>query len=106
MKQERDYEYDAPIKPFAFRSIDLSPASQGFLCEPDRYRHLETSKFKKVIHTFSWYDLKNNFLGYWVISDNLKNIEEIKFDKEGKIFSVSRTCSEFNNNNIGELIWE
>ena len=49
MKQERDYEYDAPIKPFAFRSIDLSPASQGFLCEPDRYRHLETSKFKKVI---------------------------------------------------------
>ena len=29
-----------------------------------------------------------------------------KFDREGKIFSVSRTCSEFNNNNIGELVWE
>ena len=64
------------------------------------------SKFKKTIHTFSWYDVKNNFLGYWVISNNSKNIEEIKFDREGKIFSVSRTCSEFNNNNIGELVWE
>ena len=63
------------------------------------------SKFKKVIHTFSWYDVKNNFLGYWVISNNSKNIEEIKFDREGKIFSVSRICSKFNNNNIGELIW-
>ena len=75
-----------------------------------RYRlsNYETkkSKFKKVIHTFSWYDVKNNFLGYWVISDDLKNIEEIKFDREGKNFSVSRTCSEFNNNNIGELVWE
>ena len=64
------------------------------------------NKFKKAIHTFSWYDVKNNFLGYWVISDDSKNIEEIKFDREGKIFSVSRTCSEFNNNNIGELVWE
>ena len=64
------------------------------------------NKFKKAIHTFSWYDVKNNFLGYWVISDDLKNIEEIKFDREGRIFSVSRTCSEFNNNNIGELVWE
>ena len=64
------------------------------------------NKFNKAIHTFSWYDVKNNFLGYWVISNNSKNIEEIKFDREGKIFSVSRTCSEFNNNNIGELVWE
>ena len=64
------------------------------------------NKFKKTIHTFSWYDVKNNFLGYWVISDDSKNIQEIKFDIEGKIFSVSRTCSEFNNNNIGELVWE
>ena len=64
------------------------------------------NKFKKAIHTFSWYDVKNNFLGYWVISNNSKNIEEIKFDREGKIFSVSRTCSEFNKNNIGELVWE
>ncbi len=64
------------------------------------------NRFKKTIYTFSWYDVKNNFLGYWVISDNLKNIEEIKFDREGKIFSVSRICSKFNNNNIGELIWE
>ena len=64
------------------------------------------SKFKKTIHTFSWYDVKNNFLGYWVISNNSKNIEEIKFDREGKFFSVSRACSEFNNNNIGELVWE
>ena len=64
------------------------------------------NKFKKAIHTFSWYDVKNNFLGYWVISNNSKNIEEIKFDREGKIFSVSRACSEFNNNNIGELVWE
>jgi len=45
-------------------------------------------------------------LGYWVISDNLKSIEEIKFDKEGKMFSVTRACSEFNSSNIGELIWE
>ena len=64
------------------------------------------NKFKKTIHTFSWYDVKNNFLGYWVISDDSKNIEEIKFDREGRIFSVSRACSEFNNNNIGELVWE
>ena len=64
------------------------------------------NKFKKAIHTFSWYDVKNNFLGYWVISDDSKNIEEIKFDREGRIFSVSRTCSEFNNNNIGELVWK
>ena len=47
------------------------------------------NKFKKTIHTFSWYDVKNNFLGYWVVSDNAKSIEEIKFDREGKIFSVS-----------------
>ena len=64
------------------------------------------SKFKKTVHTFSWYDLKDNFLGYWIISENSKKIEEIKFDREGRIFSVSRTCSEFNNNNIGELVWE
>ena len=64
------------------------------------------NKFKKAVHTFSWYDVKNNFLGYWVISDDSKNIEEIKFDREGKIFSVNRICSTFNNNNIGELVWE
>ena len=64
------------------------------------------NKFKKAIHTFSWYDVKDNFLGYWVISNNSNNIEEIKFDREGKIFSVSRPCSKFNNNNIGELVWE
>ena len=64
------------------------------------------NKLRKTIHAFSWHDVKNNFLGYWVISDDSKNIEEIKFDREGRIFSVSRTCSEFNNNNIGELVWE
>ena len=65
------------------------------------------SKFKKTLHTFSWYDLKDNFLGYWIMSDDLKNIEEVKFDRKGKIFSVGRICSVFkNNNNIGELIWE
>ena len=64
------------------------------------------SKFKKTVHTFSWYDAKNNFLGYWVISDDSKNVEEIKFDREGKMFSITRTCSEFNNGNIGELVWE
>ena len=64
------------------------------------------NKFKQNIHTFSWHDMKNNFLGYWVISDDSKKIEEIKFDKEGKIFTVSRICSEFINNSIGELIWE
>ena len=64
------------------------------------------NKFKETIHSFSWYDLKNNFLGYWVMSDDSKKIEEIKFDKEGKIFTVSRICSEFINNSIGELIWE
>ena len=66
----------------------------------------KNNKFKKTVHTFSWYDVKNNFLGYWVISDDSKKIEEIKFDREGRIFSVSRTCSEFKNNNIGELVWE
>ena len=75
-----------------------------------RYRlsNYETkrSKFKKTVHTFSWYDAKNNFLGYWIISDDLKSIEEIKFDREGKMFSVTRTCSEFNSGNIGELVWE
>ena len=64
------------------------------------------NKFKQNIHTFSWHDMKNNFLGYWVMSDDSKKIEEIKFDKEGKIFTVSRICSEFINNSIGELIWE
>ena len=63
------------------------------------------NKFKKTIHTFSWYDVKNNFLGYWVISNDSKNIEEIKFDREGKVFSVNSVCSEFNNDNIGELVW-
>lgn len=73
-----------------------------------RLSNYETKKgkFKETIHTFSWYDLKDNFLGYWVMSDDSKNIEEIKFDRNGEIFSVSSTCSEFNNNNIGELIWE
>ena len=75
-----------------------------------RYRlsNYETkkSKFKKTVRTFSWYDVKDNFLGYWVISDDSKNVEEIKFDREGKMFSVTRTCSEFNNGNIGELVWE
>ena len=65
------------------------------------------SKFKKIIHTFSWYDLENNFLGYWIISNDSKNIEEIKFDRNGKIFSVNRICSIFKkNDNIGELIWK
>ena len=64
------------------------------------------NKFKKNVHTFSWYDVKDNFLGYWVISDDLKIIEEIKFDREGKMFSVTRVCSEFNSGNIGELVWE
>ena len=75
-----------------------------------RYRlsNYETkrSKFKKTVHTFSWYDVKDNFLGYWVISDDSRSVEEIKFDKEGEMFSVTRTCSEFNNSNIGELVWE
>ena len=75
-----------------------------------RYRlsNYETkkNKFKKTVHTFSWYDVKGNFLGYWVISDDSKNVEEIKFDREGKMFSVTRTCSEFNNGYIGELVWE
>ena len=64
------------------------------------------NKFKKTVHTFSWYDMKNNFLGYWIVSDDSKNIVEIKFDKNGDSFSVSRICSVLNNNNIGELIWE
>ena len=64
------------------------------------------NKFKQNIHTFSWYDMKNNFLGYWVMSDDSKKIEEIKFDIDGKIFSVNRSCSKFKNNNIGELVWE
>jgi len=50
-----------------------------------RYRlsNYETkkSKFKKTVHTFSWYDVKDNFLGYWVISDDSRNVEEIKFDR-------------------------
>lgn len=67
----------------------------------------KSNNFKKTIHTFSWYDLNDSFLGYWVMSDDSKTIKEIKFDRKGKIFSVERTCSVFNNNsNIGELIWE
>ena len=66
----------------------------------------KNSKFKKTVHTFSWYDMKDNFLGYWVILDDSGNVEEIKFDREGEIFSVTRTCSEFNNGYIGELVWE
>ena len=64
------------------------------------------NKFKKTVHTFSWYDVKNNFIGYWVISDDLNNAKEIKFDKNGEIFSVNRICNKFNSNNIGELVWE
>ena len=64
------------------------------------------NKFKKTVHTFSWYDVKGNFLGYWVISDDSRNVEEIKFDKEGEMFSVTMSCSEFNSSNIGELVWE
>ena len=64
------------------------------------------NKFKDTTNSFSWYDLKNNFLGYWILSDDSKNIQEIKFDKDGEIFFVSRICSSFNNKNIGELIWE
>ena len=75
-----------------------------------RYRlsnyEIKKNKFKKTVHTFSWYDVKDNFLGYWVISDDSGKVEEIKFDREGKMFSVTRTCSEFNNGNIGELVWE
>ena len=75
---------------------------------PYKLSNYETkkNKFKKTVHTFSWYDVKDNFLGYWVISDDSRNVEEIKFDREGKMFSVTRTCSEFNNGNIGELVWE
>ena len=64
------------------------------------------NKFKKTIHTFSWHDSKNNFLGYWVMSNDSKNIKEIKFDRDGEIFSVNRICSAFRNNSIGELIWK
>ena len=73
-----------------------------------RYRlsNYETkwSKFKKPVHAFSWHDVKDNFLGYWVISDDSGNVEEIKFDREGKMFSVTRTCSEFNNSNIVSIL--
>ena len=77
MKQERDYEYDAPIKPFAFRSIDLSPASKGFLCEPDRYRHLETSKFKKVIPRGSGISYVAASYGDDVVSLSMKHFKRI-----------------------------
>ena len=50
--------------------------------------------------------MNNDFLGYWILSDDSKKIEEIKFDIDGKIFSVNRSCSKFKNNNIGELVWE
>ena len=75
---------------------------------PYKLSNYETkkNKFKQNIHTFSWHDMKNNFLGYWVMSDDSKKIEEIKFDIDGKIFSVNRSCSKFKNNNIGELVWE
>ena len=65
------------------------------------------NKFKKNIYTFSWYDLDNNFLGYWAMSEDTKIIKEIRFDKNGNIYSIERICTLFNeNNNIGELIWE
>ena len=63
-------------------------------------------KFKKTIHTFSWYDLKYNFLGYWILSENSKYIKEIKFDRDGEIYSVTSKCSRFNSKNIGELVWK
>ena len=49
------------------------------------------NKFKKTIHAFSWYDLNDNFLGYWVMSDDSKKIKEIKFDRKGKIFLLTVT---------------
>jgi len=65
------------------------------------------NKFKKNIYTFSWYNLDNNFLGYWAMSEDTKIIKEIRFDKNGNIYSIERICTLFNeNNNIGELIWE
>ena len=64
------------------------------------------NKFKNTIHSFTWYDLKNNFLGYWILSDDSKKIQEIKFDKNGEIFFINRICSSLDNKNIGELIWE
>ena len=66
----------------------------------------KNNKFRKSVHTFSWHDEKNNFLGYWVLSNDSKNILEIKFDNKGNVFYVNRICSALNNNNIGELIWE
>ena len=39
----------APVKPFSFRSIDLSSTTAGFLCEPDRYRYLTTNRSRKII---------------------------------------------------------
>jgi hypothetical protein len=80
----------------------------NYICSRYRLSNYETkrNKFKKTVHTFSWYDVKDNFLGYWVISDDSRNVEEIKFDREGEIFSVTRTCSKFNNGNIGELVWK
>ena len=48
------------------------------------------NKFKKAIHTFSWYSVKNNFLGYWVISNNSMNIEEIKFDKRNNFAIITK----------------
>ena len=92
-----------------FKNDDLAFIEKEFnnILLDDGYASLfDFRKFKEFIHTFSWYDLNDNFLGYWIMSDDSKKIEEIKFDREGKIFSVSRTCSEFNNNNIGELVWE
>ena len=65
------------------------------------------NKFKENIYTFSWYDLDNNFLGYWTMSEDIKKIREIKFEKNGNIYSIERKCTLFNkNNNIGELIWK
>ena len=64
------------------------------------------NKYKKTIHSFSWYNMKDNFLGYWIISNDSKSIEEIKFDTDGEIFSINRKCSLFKNNKIGELVWE
>ena len=41
------------------------------------------------------------------MSEDIKNIREIKFDKNGNIYSIEKICTLFNeNNNIGELIWE
>ena len=67
----------APVKPFSFRSIDLSSTTAGFLCEPDRYRYLTTNRSRKIIPRGSGVSYVAASHGNGVISFSMKHFSRI-----------------------------